>query len=89
MALLKTEKEEVVKKHRRSELDTGSCEVQVALLTSRIQGLTEHFKTHKKDVHSQRGLVQMVNRRRKLLAYLKKTDSTRYANLIQELGLRK
>ncbi|HMN69662.1 MAG TPA: 30S ribosomal protein S15, partial [Bdellovibrionales bacterium] len=65
------------------------CEVQVALLTGRIQELTGHFKSHKNDTHSQRGLVQMVNRRRKLLAYLKKTNTDRYAKLIQDLGLRK
>lgn len=89
MAMLKADKETIVKKHRTSELDTGSCEVQVALLTHRIQDLTGHFKNHKNDVHSQRGLVKMVNRRRKLLSYLKRTSSDRYAKLIQELGLRK
>jgi small subunit ribosomal protein S15 len=89
MALQKTDKENVIKKYRQSELDTGSCEVQVALLTTRIQGLTGHFKDHKKDVHGQRGLVKMVNRRRKLLSYLKKTDNDRYVKLIQDLGLRK
>lgn len=89
MALQKTVKEAIVKKHRTSELDTGSCEVQVALLTGRIQDLTPHFKANKNDVHSQRGLVRMVNRRRKLLAYLKRTNSDRYGKLIQELGLRK
>ena len=89
MALLKNAKEAIVKKYRTSELDTGSCEVQVALLTGRIQDLTGHFKTFKNDVHSQRGLVRMVNRRRKLLAYLKRTNTDRYAKLIQDLGLRK
>lgn len=89
MALLKQDKEEIIKKYRLSELDTGSCEVQVALLTGRIQELTGHFKDHKNDVHSQRGLVKLVNRRRKLLAYLKKNSSDRYAKLIQDLGLRK
>lgn len=89
MALQKAEKETLIKKHRRSELDTGSCEVQVALLTSRIQGLTEHFKTNKNDVHSQRGLIKMVNRRRKLLAYLKESNSDRYVAIINSLGLRK
>jgi small subunit ribosomal protein S15 len=89
MALLKTDKEQLIKKFRTSELDTGSCEVQVALLTGRIQELTHHFKEHKNDVHSQRGLVQLVNRRRKLLAYLKKSNSDRYTKLIQDLGLRK
>ncbi len=89
MALLKADKEEVIKKFRKSELDTGSCEVQVALLTTHIQELTGHFKTHKNDVHSQRGLVKMVNRRRKLLLYLKRTANDRYAKLIHDLGLRK
>jgi small subunit ribosomal protein S15 len=89
MALIKVDKEAVIKKFRTSELDTGSCEVQVALLTSRILELTPHFKTHKNDVHSQRGLVKMVNRRRKLLAYLKKTNNERYVKLIHDLGLRK
>lgn len=89
MALRKEEKEQVIKKHRRGELDTGSCEVQVALLTTRIQGLTQHFKDHKNDVHSQRGLVHMVNQRRQLLAYLKKTNNDRYVKLINDLGLRK
>lgn len=89
MALRKEDKEQVIKKHRRSELDTGSCEVQVALLTTRIQGLTQHFKDHKNDVHSQRGLVHMVNQRRQLLAYLKKTNNERYVKLINDLGLRK
>lgn len=89
MALMKTDKESIIKKFKQSDLDTGSCEVQVALLTGRIEELTRHFKEHKKDVHSQRGLVHMVNRRRKLLAYLKKSDSGRYIKLIQDLGLRK
>ena len=69
--------------------DTGSPEVQVALLTERINNLTEHFKTHKKDVHSRRGLLMMVSKRRSLLDYLKRTDSPRYDALIQRLGLRK
>jgi small subunit ribosomal protein S15 len=89
MALMKADKEAIIKKHRTGELDTGSCEVQVALLTGRIQELTLHFKTHKNDVHSQRGLVKMVNRRRKLLSYLKSNDSDRYSKLIADLGLRK
>ncbi len=89
MALAKTEKEAIIKKYKTKDLDTGSCEVQVALLTGRIEDLTRHFKEHKKDTHSQRGLVHMVNRRRKLLAYLKKSESSRYLKLIQELGLRK
>lgn len=89
MALLKSDKEAVIKKFRQSELDTGSCEVQVALLTTRILELTPHFKDHKKDVHSQRGLVKMVNRRRKLLNYLKRENNERYVKLINDLGLRK
>ena len=89
MALLKTDKEEIIKKYRTGDLDTGSSEVQVALLTNRIQELTQHFKDHKHDTHSQRGLVRMVNRRRKLLTYLKRTSTDRYAKLIQDLGLRK
>lgn len=89
MALQKTDKENIIKKFRTSELDTGSCEVQVALLTNRIQDLTGHFKTNKNDVHSQRGLVKMVNRRRKLLSYLKKHNNDRYVKLINDLGLRK
>ncbi len=89
MALMKEQKEEIVKKFQRSELDTGSCEVQVALLTSRIENLSQHFQDHKKDVHSQRGLVKLVNQRRKLLAYLKRTDNARYVKLINDLGLRK
>ncbi len=89
MALQKTQIEEIVKKFQRSELDTGSSHVQVALLTQRINELTEHFKVNKKDVHSQRGLVHLVNRRRKLLAYLRRKKPTEYTSLIAELGLRK
>ena len=89
MALMKNDKEGIIKKYRTSELDTGSCEVQVALLTNRIQELSDHFKNHKNDVHGQRGLVKMVNRRRKLLMYLKRTNNDRYIKLINDLGLRK
>ncbi len=89
MALLKEVKTQVMKKHRRSELDTGSSEVQVALITKRIDQLTEHFKTHKKDHHGRRGLIHLVNRRRKLLDYLKRTDTPKYAQLIKELDIRK
>lgn len=89
MALTKENKQEIVKKYRRSELDTGSCEVQISLLTGRIQDLTNHFKKNKKDNHGQRGLVKMVNRRRKLLDYLKRTESDRYLKIISDLGLRK
>jgi small subunit ribosomal protein S15 len=89
MALSKNQTEDIVRTHRRSELDTGSAEVQVALLTGRIQGLTDHFKRNKNDVHGQRGLVQMVNRRRNLLDYLKSTAPERYTALITKLELRK
>ncbi len=89
MAQTKENKAEIVKKYRQSELDTGSCEVQIALLTNRIQDLTVHFKKNKKDNHGQRGLVFMVNRRRKLLDYLKRTESDRYLKIIGDLGLRK
>jgi small subunit ribosomal protein S15 len=79
----------VIGEHARSANDTGSPEVQVALLTARIEHLSEHFKTHKKDHHSRRGLLTMVNQRRSLLAYLKKKDGVRYQALIQRLGLRR
>ena len=80
---------DIVKANARSANDTGSPEVQVALLTARINELTPHFKTHKKDHHGRRGLLRMVSRRRKLLDYLKGKDYDRYAALIQKLGLRK
>ena len=79
----------VIGEHKRSATDTGSPEVQVALLTARIEDLSEHFKVHKKDHHSRRGLLTMVNQRRSLLAYLKKKDVARYQTLIQRLGLRR
>jgi small subunit ribosomal protein S15 len=82
-------KAEIVKAHARAANDTGSTEVQVALLTDRINELTPHFKTHLKDHHGRRGLLKMVNRRKSLLAYLKDTDADRYTALIQKLGLRK
>jgi small subunit ribosomal protein S15 len=82
-------KSKIVSEYQRSESDTGSPEVQVALLTGRIQYLTDHFKTHKGDHHSRRGLLRMVNQRRSLLDYLKKTDLQRYRDLIQRLGLRR
>lgn len=85
----KTWKKTVIEKFKIHESDTGSPEVQVALLTERINSLTEHFKIHKKDVHSRRGLIKMVNARRKLLQYLKRKDEERYKNLIERLGLRK
>jgi small subunit ribosomal protein S15 len=78
----------VVTKHRAHETDTGSTKVQVALLTERINSLTEHFKTHAKDHHGRRGLLKMVGNRRRLLTYLKRTDVVNYRSLIEELGLR-
>lgn len=89
MALQKDQKGEIIRKHRRSELDTGSSEVQVALITSRINYLTDHFKTHKKDHHSRRGLLKLVNQRRRLLDYLKSKDVKKYTSLIAELEIRK
>ena len=85
----KATKEAIIKEHARHEGDTGSPEVQVALLTARINHLNEHLKTHAKDHHSQRGLLLMVGQRRGLLDYLKKTDIERYRDLIAKLGLRK
>ena len=79
----------LIKEYATKEGDTGSPEVQVAVLSSRIATLTEHFKTHKKDNHSRRGLLMLVAQRRKLLDYLKKTNESRYATLIQRLGLRR
>lgn len=83
------DKDELIKQYATAEGDTGSPEVQVALLTARINHLTEHLRTHKKDHHSRRGLLQLVGRRRRLLAYLQKTDIERYRSLIQRLGLRR
>lgn len=83
------QKQEVIKKFQGHENDTGSAEVQIALLTTRIQYLTEHFRTHKKDFHSRRGLLKLVNQRRKLLDYLKSRDVERYKKVLQELNLRK
>ncbi len=89
MALQKEEKAQILTKFKQSELDTGSTQVQVALLTTRIVQLTEHFKIHKQDFHGRRGLVKLVNQRRKLLAYLKSKKPEQYITLIAELGLRK
>ena len=83
------QKNEVIESYRTHDSDTGSPEVQIALLTSRIKHLTEHFKVHAKDHHSRQGLLKMVGRRRRLLDYLKKKDFDRYQSLIQRLGLRK
>lgn len=89
MTITAERKAEVIKDHARSEGDSGSPEVQIAILTERIANLTEHFKTHAKDNHSRRGLLMMVNNRRSLLDYLKKKDADRYSALIAKLGLRK
>ena len=89
MALAAVKKAEVVKRFARSEADTGSPEVQIALLSERISYLTEHFRAHVKDHHSRRGLLMLVSQRRRLLDYLKKKDVKRYRNLIQTLGIRK
>ena len=88
MDLMEFGKEEIVEKFRRHEGDTGSPEVQVALLTSRIQQLTGHLQTHRKDHHSRRGLLKMVGRRRRLLRYLRNEDVNRYRELVRALGLR-
>jgi small subunit ribosomal protein S15 len=85
----KEEKNRLIKKHQVHEGDTGSAEVQVALLTERINGLTGHFEKHKKDHHSRRGLLKMVGRRRSLLDYLRKKDVERYRKLVDELKLRR
>lgn len=87
--MTKERKQEIIQKYGRSEGDTGSPEVQIALLTERINHLTEHLRTHKKDHHSRRGLLMMVGQRRGLLNYLIKTDIVRYRAIIAELGIRK
>jgi small subunit ribosomal protein S15 len=89
MALVQDRKQELVQKYKRHDKDTGSPEVQVALLSERIAYLTEHFKTHKKDHHSRRGLLKLVGQRRRLLDYLKTIDQARYKALIDQLGIRK
>jgi small subunit ribosomal protein S15 len=89
MAVSTEQKAELVKQFQRGKGDTGSPEVQIALLTARISDLTEHFKTHVKDHHSRRGLLRMVSRRRKLLDYLKRANAERYRQVIERLGLRK
>ena len=88
MSLTSAQKLEIINEFKRADKDTGSPEVQVSLMTGRINYLTEHFKDHKKDFHSRRGLQKLVNQRRKLLRYLKSNDQARYATLIQKLGLR-
>lgn len=89
MALQGEAKQQVISKYRTHKTDTGSPEVQVAILSRRIGELTEHFKSHKKDHHSRRGLLTMVARRRRLLNYLKKSSAERYQTLIQSLGIRR
>jgi len=79
----------IIKEYQKDASDTGSADVQIALLTARIRHLTEHFKTHKKDHHSRRGLLKLVSQRKKLLSYVKNNDITSYAELISRLGLRK
>ena len=89
MTITAERKDALVKDHGRATGDTGSTEVQVAILTERIRNLTEHFKTHKKDNHSRRGLLKLVGQRRRLLDYLKSKDVDRYAEVIKRLGIRK
>ncbi len=89
MSITRQAKNEVIEKFRKHETDVGSAEIQVAVLTTRILNLTEHFKAHKKDYHSQRGLLQMVGRRKRLLEYLRKNDFNSYKSVIESLGLRK
>jgi small subunit ribosomal protein S15 len=89
MSITAERKQALIKEHGRASDDTGSPEVQVAILTDRINTLTEHFKTHAKDNHSRRGLLMMVNKRRSLLDYLRREDEKRYTDLIAKLGLRK
>jgi len=89
MSVTAERKQEIIKENAQAKGDTGSPEVQVAILTERIVNLTEHFKTHAKDNHSRRGLLMLVNKRRSLLDYLKREDNARYTALIAKLGLRK
>lgn len=89
MTLTTETKSQIIREHRRAENDTGSAEVQIAVLSDRISGLTEHLKTHKRDHHSRRGLLVLVGRRRRLLEYLKREDIERYRALIARLGLRR
>lgn len=89
MTITKERKQTLVQEHKRSDHDTGSPEVQISILTTRINGLTQHMRAHKKDFASRRGLLMMVSRRRRLLDYLKKIDPQRYLNIIQLLEIRK
>ncbi|HID79124.1 MAG TPA: 30S ribosomal protein S15 [Aquifex aeolicus] len=88
MALPKDTIEKIVNEFQRHEKDTGSPEVQIAILTEKINRLTEHMKKHKKDLHSRRGLIAMVNKRRRLLEYLKETDYNKYVEIVKRLGIR-
>jgi small subunit ribosomal protein S15 len=85
---MQTEKDQIIKKHQLHEGDRGSAQVQIALLTARIEGLKDHFERHKQDHHSRRGLLKMVGKRRRLLEYLRNTDTEKYREVIAELGLR-
>ena len=89
MAFTKDSKQGIIEKYRLTDKDTGSSEVQIALLTERLNYLNDHFKNHGKDHHSRRGLIRIVNRRRKLLDYLKKENTERYQEIIKELGIRR
>ena len=89
MALAKEQKENIIKQYKVHESDTGSPEVQIALISERLNGLNSHFQTHKKDHHSRRGLLKLVSQRRKLLTYLKAVDKERYDKIVKQLGLRK
>jgi len=89
MSITAERKQELIKEYAKGDGDTGSPEVQVAILSERIANLTEHFKTHKKDNHSRRGLIKLVSQRRKLLDYVKDVEEARYAGLIKRLGLRR
>jgi len=89
MSITPERKAEVIKSHARNEVDTGGAEVQIAILSERIANLTEHFKEHKKDNHSRRGLLKMVSQRRRLLDYLKDRDTGRYQSIVETLGLRR
>jgi small subunit ribosomal protein S15 len=89
MALSKEKKKEIIERYKLHDLDSGSPEVQIALLTEKIRYLTEHFRVHTTDHHSRRGLLRMVGQRRRLLDYLKNTEIERYRNIVKELGLRR
>jgi small subunit ribosomal protein S15 len=89
MALTKTQKSDIISEHRRSDADTGSAEVQIAVLSKRISDLTEHLKLHKRDHASRRGLLMLVGRRRRMLEYLRREDIDRYRDIVAKLGLRR